>query len=655
GFATADVLPLLGVAPALGRNFAPEEDLPGRAPVVLLSDQLWRRRFGKDPKIVGRRVVLDDAPAQVIGVLPPGFQFPLDFAGEPMDLWAPAQLDPGIDRGERGWHFLRVLGRLKPGVTPEAAGLEVAALALRMRDRYPNEYTKGFMGSVTRVADNVVGEVRPALFVLVAAVGMLLLIACANVASLLLARSEVRQREIALRTALGAGRGRIVRQLLTESVLFAAVGGAIGLVLAIWGLRALILAAPPTIPRLDEIGVDGRVLAFTAVVALGTGLLFGLAPALHAVRADLANALTDGGKGGTAGRARQRFRRGLVVAQIALALVLVTGAGLLVQSFLRLRGVDPGFNPEQVLTARIELSPVRYGKSDQTRAFYQQLTRRIEELPGVQSAAAVRALPMTGRLDIGDWSFLLEGKFSIPPGPGDWHPADWQVVTPEYFRTMGIPLLEGRGVEECDRVDSPGAMVVNQTLARRVWPDGNALGQRVILGGGATDSVWRTVVGVVGDVRHRGLNTAPRPEMYLPHAQFPAGTGDASRSMYLAVRTTGDPARLAPAIRAALDGLDPNVPLVQLQTMEQALGAWAAERRLTMLVVTGFALVALILGAVGIYGVMAHLVVQHTREIGLRVALGAVPAEILRLVLAQGAWLAGVGIAVGVAGALAVT
>jgi putative ABC transport system permease protein len=655
GYATADALPLLGVSPALGRNFAPAEDLPGQTRVVLLSDGLWRRRFAADPAVVGRTLMLDDAPAQVVGVLPASFQLPLHYSGPPMELWLPLQLDPAIDRSVRGWHFLRVVGRLRPGATVESAKSEVPDLARRMRERYPTEYTAGFTGWATPVMESVVGQARPAILVLLGAVGLLLLIACANVASLQLARGESRQREIAVRTALGAGRGRIIRQLLTESVLLAAAGAAVGLLLALWGVRALIAAAPATIPRLDEIGLDPRVLLFTAAVAVGTGLLFGLAPALHAAKTDLAGTLTEGGRAGTSGSARQRFRRGLVMAQIALALMLVTGAGLLLRSFVQLTGVDPGFDPEHLLTARIELSSGRYETKEQARAFYEQLLTRVEALPGVRSAAAVRALPMTGRLDIGDWSFVLEGKHSTPPLPSEWHPADWQAVTPDYFQTMGIPLLQGRGLEAGDRIGAPGAMVINQSLARQVWPAGDALGQRVLLGGGSSDSIWRTVVGIVGDVRHRGFDAAPRPEMYLPHAQFPAGTGFPQRSMYLVVRSIGDPASLAPAIRAAVDGLDSDVPLAEVQTMEHALGSWAAERRLTMMVVSGFALVALTLGAVGIYGIMAHLVVQRTREIGIRIALGAVPGEILRLVLVQAAWLVGVGIAAGVVGALPAT
>jgi len=654
GFVTADALPLLGVSPVRGRGFAAEEDLPGRPPVVLLSDGLWRRRFGADPEIIGRTLILDDLPTTVLGVMPPGFQLPSHYAGPGMELWTLMQLDPAVDRSERGWHWLTVMGRLRPGVDIEAANRETAGLMAAMLQRYPNEYDANFTGSVSPAADVLVGGIRQVILVLMGAVGLLLLIACANVASLFLARAEARQREIAVRAALGARASRIVRQLLTESAALAVAGGLLGLLLAMWGVRGLVAAAPPTLPRLDTIGMDGWVLAFTAAVTLTTGLLFGLAPALQSARPDLAGALAEGSRGGSAGVRRQRFRRGLVVSQIALALVLVAAAGLLIQSFARMRGVDPGFVLEGLLTARVELSPVRYESNEKIRAFYERLVQRLEALPGVRSAAVVKALPMM-QLELGDWSFVREGHHSLPPKPSEWNMAYWQTMSPEYFETMRIPLLQGRGVEATDRIGSPGVAVVNRTLARQVWPNGDAVGQRILMGGGATDSIWRTVVGVVGDVRHRGLDAEARPEIYLPYAQFPAGTGTPQRTLRIVLRSESDPVQLTGALRAAVAELEPDLPVTEIQTMEEALGAWAAERRLTMMLVAGFALFALALGAVGVYGVMAHLVMQRTREIGIRIALGALPREILGLVLSQGAWLAGLGIAVGLAGALAAT
>ena len=652
GFMSGDALPLLGVAPARGRAFTAEDDRPGAPVVALLGDGVWRRRFGADPSVIGRKVILDDAPATIIGVMPPGFQLPNDYAGPGAEVWAPLQLDPAIDRSERGWHWVNVMARLRPGVDIASASLEVGALARRMHDTYPNEYKPTFGGFAVIAADDLVGEIRPAILVLLGAVALLLLIACANVAGLLLARAEARQREIAVRTALGAGAGRLVRQLLTESVLLALAGGILGALLADWGVRALVAAAPPTLPRLDAVHTDGRVLGFTLLVSVATGLLFGLAPAIQASRPDLTVALAEGGRSGSSA-GRQRFRRSLVVAQIALALTLVTSAGLLIRSFVRMRGVDPGFDPSHLLSAQVELSAVRYDTPAKVRAFYGELVQRLEAIPGVRSAAAVRALPMTGRLEIGDWSFVVDGRYSNPPTPADRVTADWQTLTPGYFETLRIPVLQGRPIELQDRAEATPVVVINRTLARLAWPGQDPIGQRVLLGGGKVDSVWRTVVGVVGDVRHRGLTATPRPEMYLPHAQFPAGSGTPERTLRVVLRANGDPNALAGPMRAALAELDPAVPLVDLQTMEQALGAWAAERRLTMILVAAFAALALILGAVGVYGVMAHLVVQRTREIGIRIALGAVPREILALVIGQGAWLALAGVTIGVGGALA--
>ena len=654
GFVTAEAIPLLGVSPARGRAFAAEEDLPGRPPAVLLSDGLWRRRFGADFDVVGRTLILDDMPTAVLGVMPPGFQLPAHHAGPGMELWTLLQLDPAVDRSERGWHWLTVMGRLRQGTSVHGAGREVSALMTGMLRRYPNEYDANFNGSVSPASEELVGDIRPVILVLMGAVGLLLLIACSNVASLFVARAEARQREIALRAALGARAGRIVRQLLTESVVLAAAGGLLGLLLATYGIRALVAAAPPTLPRLGAIDMDGWVLAFTAAITLSTGIFFGLAPALQAARPDLSRPLSESGRGGGAGLGRQRFRRGLVVSQIALALVLVAAAGLLLQSFARMRGVDPGFVPQGLLTGRVELSPVRYESNQQIRAFYEQLVRRLESLQGVRSAAVVKALPMT-QLELGDWSFVREGRHSLPPKPSEWNLAYWQTMSPGYFETMEIPVLRGRGVEAGDRIGASGVAVINRTLARQVWPEGDALGQRILLGGGATDSIWRTIVGIVGDVRHRGLDSEPRPEIYLPHAQFPAGTGTPLRSLRIVLRTEGEPARLTGAMRAAVAGLDPDLPVVEVQTMEVALGAWAAERRLTMLLVGIFALLALTLGAVGVYGVMAHLVVQRTREIGIRIALGALPREVLGLVLSQGVRLAVLGIAAGLVVALAAT
>ena len=654
GYVTADAFRVLGVVPELGREFTPEQDLPGQPAVVVLSDGLWRRRFGADPAVVGRTLTLDDLPTTVLGVMPPGFQLPSHYTVPGMEAWTLLQLDPAADRSERGGHFLETIGRLREGLTPADADREMAALTAAMKAEYPLEYQPEFGGFTVPAMEESVGKVGPVLLVLMGAVGLLLLIACANVASLLLARAEGRQREIALRAALGARAGRIVRQLMTESLVLSLAGGAAGILLASWLVHGLVAAAPPTLPRLESIGLDGTSLLFAAGISILTGILFGLAPALHAAGPNLFVMLAEGGRSGTAGAERQRFRRGLVVAQIALALVLLIGAGLLIQSFARLRGVDPGFAPDHLLTSRLELSPVRYPTNERIRAFYQELIHRLEAVPGVTAVSTVKALPMT-QLELGDWSFVEEGKYSLPPRPTEWVMANWQATSAGYFETMRIPVLTGRGIEEHDRAGAPGVAVVNRTLARTAWPGENPIGKRILMGGGATDSVWRTIVGIVGDVRHRGLDADPQPEIYLPHAQFPAGTGTALRSLRVVVRSERDPTALTTAVRAAVAALDPDVPLTDVQTMEEALGAWAAERRLTMLLVAGFALVAIVLGAVGIYGVMAHMVAQRTREIGIRIAVGAVPREILALVLRQSALLAGLGIVAGLLGGLVAT
>ena len=654
GYVSADAFRVLGVVPALGRGFGAEQDLPGQPAVVVLSDGLWRRRFAADPAIVGRTLRLDDLPTTVLGVMPPGFQLPSHYAVPGMEAWTLLQLDPATDRAERGGHFLEVIGRLRDGVTAGGADDEMRALTAGMVAEYPMEYQPDFGGFAVPAMEEAVGNVGSVLIVLMGAVGLLLLIACANVASLLLARAESRQREIAVRAALGARGGRLVRQLMTESLVLAIAGGVAGLLLASWLVHGLVAVAPPTLPRVESIGLNGASLAFAAAVSIATGVLFGVAPAMHATAPNLFLMLTDGGRSGTAGGRRQRFRRGLVVGQIALALVLLVGAGLLIQSFARLRGVDPGFVPDHLLTVRLELSPVRYQSNERIRAYYQELIRRVEAVPGVAAVATVKALPMT-QLELGDWNFLEEGKFSRPPRPTEWNVANWQAASAGYFEAMRIPVLEGRGIEEQDRAGSTGVAVVNRTLARRAWPGEDPLGKRILMGGGPTDSVWRTVVGIVGDVRHRGLDADPQPEIYLPHAQFPAGTGTALRSLRLVVRSEGDPAALTAAVRAAVAELDPDVPLAEVQTMEEALGAWAAERKLTMLLVAGFAVVAIVLGAVGIYGVMAQMVAQRTREIGIRIAVGAVPREIIALVFRQSALLAGLGIVAGLLGGLAAT
>jgi putative ABC transport system permease protein len=648
GFAMADVFGVLGARPLLGRTYTADEDRPGGTRVAVIGEGLWRRRFAGDPSIIGRAIFLDDSSTTVIGVMPASFQLPLHFDGQPMDLWLPLRLDSTNTSG-RGSHYLNVVGRMRPGITATAADRDVAAVARRMKEQFPNNYSPGFGALAVGVEQQVLGDVRTALFIMLGAVGLVLLVACANVANLLLARAESRQREIAVRTALGAGRVRLVRQMLTESVVLFLAGGGLGIALAAVGLRVLVAAAPPDIPRVGQVGIDATVLGFTVGLSLLTGIVFGLVPALHAVRGALHTSLKEG-RGTSSDRASQRSRSALVVAEVALALVLVVGAALLMKSFARLRGVDPGFDPKGVVTMRLTLPPARYVSSAMTRRFYRTLIDRVRALPGVESAAAVRVLPLTSTM--GDWSFAIEGRTAEP---GVNYAGDWQVATADYFKVMRIPLRRGRLTTDADDERGTPVVVIGEALAKAAWPQGDALGARITLGPG--DSVYRTVIGIVGDVRHRGLDADARPEMYLPHAQFPGSSrgGIAQRNMVLVARTRGDPAALSGAIRRELAAVDPTLPVSAVQTMEEVLGTWAAERRLTAGLLGGFGLVALTLAALGIYGVMAYAVAQRTRELGIRVALGAQPGDVVSFVVGQAMRVAAGGIVVGLAGAFALT
>ena len=641
-FASADLFPMLGARPLHGRAYTREEDQPGAKRTVVISHGLWQRRFGGDPSIVGKEMPLGRGPATVVGVMPKEFRFPADRPN--IDFWAAAApvLSPNDVNG-RASVSMKIVGKAKAGATIEQVSAEVETIARRLQAQYPATNTGvGFFVRPTH--DTMVGDLKTALLVLLGAVGCVLLIACANVANLLLARAASRSKEISIRTALGASRARIVRQLLTESLLLSLTGGALGLLFAMWGVDALVAASPADIPRINEVGLNARVVLFTAGVAVLTGVVFGLAPALQASKADITDALKEGGKGASDGSRRNRLRSALVVAEIAISLVLLVGAGLLAQSFLRLLDVTPGLDPRGVLTMDVVTRSSRVPTDEARVQFYENFLERARAVQGVEAVALIDVLPLGGSFEAYD--FNVEGRAPYPPGQQPT--ADRRIVSPGYHEAARISLVKGRLLTDQDRAGAQRVMLVNETFARRIFPGEEPLGRRITFGDGE-DAVTREIVGVVGDVRHAGLEQDAGLEYYLPFRQ------NSFNRMTVVARARGgvDPVQLAAPLRAIVREADREAPVFNVRTMEQLLSRSVARRRFNMMLLGGFALVALLLAALGIYGVMAYSVAQRTHEIGVRVALGARPADVLRMIVGQGMVLAALGVAAGLVVALA--
>jgi putative ABC transport system permease protein len=637
---SAALFPLLGVEPQLGRVFTAAEDQPGSQRVVLLSYGLWQRRFGGDPSIAGKPLTLNGKTYIVVGVMPARFQFPTT----DNQIWVPIAFT-SEEAADRGVHYLQVVARLKSGVTLPQAQAEMSTIASRLQQQYPETNTD-VGAAVTSLHEYLVGDIKPALLILLGAVGLVLLIACANVANLLLARAAVRQKEIAVRVALGARRLRLVRQFLTESILLSMLGGIVGLVIAYTGLVLLKAFLPENISQAREISIDLKVLGFTLFVSVATGVIFGLAPAIQAVRFKQSETLKEGGRDAATGGSGKRLRSLLVTAEVAISLVLLIGAGLLINSFVRLRNVDPGFRSDNLLTMKIVMPDAKYLDRPRRIAFYNDLLQRVQSLAGVRSAAITTNLPLYHQGN--SIAVNIEGRPEPPPGQENI--VVTRIISPGYFDTMTIPLLSGRKFSDQDILTSPSVAVISETMARSFWPNEDPVGKRIGIGEIKSDRDWTTVIGVARDVRQIQLTAAPEPQMYLTYLQF--GFFD---SRDLVVKTDVDPASMAATVRKAVWEIDKDQPVSNIQTMEAILADSIAQQRFSMVLLAIFAGVALVLAAVGIYGVMSYSVAQRTREIGIRMALGAQTGAVLKLAVGYGIKLVLIGIAIGLIAAFALT
>jgi predicted permease len=650
---SSNLLPMLGVQAASGRLFLPDEDAPDRPATAVLNYGMWVRRYGSDPRMLGKSITINGKTYEVVGILPQSFSLPHEvlptlYGPEQPDVFLPFPLGPKA-AGIRTHEDYNIFGKLKPGVSMTLAQAEMDTITARLRRDYPESYPPngGLTFGIVPLLEQVVGDVRRALLVLLSAVGFVLLIACANVANLLLARAVARQQEIAVRAALGASRGRIIRQLLTESILLSLCGGLLGAILCFWSVKWIHVLGTKSIPRLAEIGIDGRVLLFTLLLSILAGILFGLAPAWRVSRVDLNTTLKDAsrtsaGSSAVWGRGNN-MRRLLVVSELALSVVLLIGAGLLIRSFARLENVAPGFNPKNVLTFELALNGQRYGDGQIRLSTYRQLWNALGQIPGVTAAGGITSLPLSQSFA---WTpITVEGR---APLPGEkFLNADARVAGGRYFQALEIPLRSGRFFNEEDLVGKTPVVIIDEFMAGQLWPGQDAVGKRIHMV--ESEVPWLTVAGVVGRVKHESLDSDPRIAFYLPQTQYP------SRAMTVVMRSQGDPSTLSPSVKKELRGIDPDLPMYSVRTMDERVEESLARRRFSMLLLGIFAGMALVLATIGIYGVMAYLVNQGTREIGIRMAIGATQREIVRLVVFQGMTLAITGVAAGLAAAFVFT